>query len=52
MVMTPKESGLETTDAYAFSFDIDSVLIKGEDILEAKDAMMMLNGGNEYNIKV
>ena len=51
-VMTPEEGGLETTDAYAFSFDIDGVLIKGEVIPEAKDAMKMLNGAKEYNIKV
>jgi hypothetical protein len=52
-VITPEEGGLETTDAYAFAFDIDGVLIKGgEVILEAKEAMKMLNGANEYNIKV
>ena len=43
-VMTPEEGSLETTDAYAFSFDIDGVLIKEEVIPEAKDAMKMLNG--------
>ena len=52
-VATPEEGGLETTDAYAFAFDIDGVLIKGgEVILEAKEGMKMLNGANEYNIKV
>jgi ribonucleotide monophosphatase NagD (HAD superfamily) len=49
--MTPEEGGLETTNVYAFSFDIDGVLIKGEVIPEAKDAKM-LNGAKEYNIKV
>ena len=52
-VMTPEEGGLEITDAYAFSFDIDGVLIKrGEVIPKAKDAVKMLNGANEYNIKL
>lgn len=51
-VMAPEEGGLETTNVYAFPFDIDSVLIKGEVIPEAKDAMEMLNGAKEYNIKV
>jgi len=51
--MTPEEGGLEITDAYAFSFDIDGVLIKrGEVIPKAKDAVKMLNGANEYNIKL
>ena len=50
---TPKEGGLETTDAYAFAFDIDGVLIKGGEVIpEAKEAMKMLNGVNEYNIKL
>jgi hypothetical protein len=52
-VATPKEGGLETTDAYAFAFDIDGVLIKGGEVIpEAKEAMKVLNGANEYNIKV
>ena len=51
--MTPEEGGVETTDAYAFAFDIDGVLIKGGEVIpEAKEAMKMLNGANEYNIKV
>jgi hypothetical protein len=51
--MTPEEGGLETTDTYAFAFDIDGVLIKGGEVIpEAKEAMKMLNGANEYNIKV
>ena len=50
---TPKEGGVETTGAYAFAFDIDGVLIKGGEVIpEAKEAMKILNGANEYNIKV
>ena len=50
---TPEEGALETTDRYAFAFDIDGVLIKGGDVIpEAIDAMKMLNGQNEYNTKV
>jgi hypothetical protein len=50
---TPEEGGLKTTDAYAFAFDIDGVLIKGGEVIpEAIQAMKMLNGDNEYNIKV
>ena len=46
---------LETlvTDQYAFAFDIDGVLIRGGDpIPEAIQAMRVLNGENEYGIKV
>ena len=47
---TPETS---TTDAYAFAFDIDGVLIRGgRPILEAIEAMKVLNGQNEYGIKV
>ena len=50
---TPEEGALETTDQYAFAFDIDGVLIKGGEVIpEAIEAMRMLNGQNEYNIKV
>lgn len=51
---TPEgESGLKTTDKYAFAFDIDGVLIKGGDVIpEAIEAMKVLNGANDYNIKV
>lgn len=52
----PEEDGkprLRTTDKYAFAFDIDGVLIRGgEPIAEAVQAMRMLNGDNEYGIKV
>jgi hypothetical protein len=52
-VTTPEEGGLKTTDAYAFAFDIDGVLIKGGEVIpDAIEAMKMLNGDNEYNIKV
>ena len=44
---------LHTTDKYAFAFDIDGVLIKGGEVIpEAIDAMRVLNGENEYGIKV
>ena len=42
-----------TTDAYAYAFDIDGVLIRGgEPIPEAIEAMKVLNGQNEYGIKM
>ena len=42
-----------TTDSYAFAFDIDGVLIRGgRPIPEAIEAMKVLNGQNEYGIKV
>ena len=42
-----------TTDRYAFAFDIDGVLIRGgKAIPEAIEAMKVLNGENEYGIKV
>ena len=48
---TPKETS--TTDTYAFAFDIDGVLIRGgKPIPEAIEAMKVLNGQNEYGIKV
>lgn len=38
---------------YAFAFDIDGVLLKGSDVIpQAPEAMRMLNGDNEYNIRV
>jgi len=50
---TPDEDELRITDKYAFAFDIDGVLIKGGDVIpEAIEAMKMLNGQNEYQIKV
>ena len=49
-----EEKGLlRTTGKYAFAFDIDGVLIRGGNVIpEAIDAMKVLNGENEYNIKV
>jgi hypothetical protein len=50
---TPDDSGLMTTDKYAFAFDIDGVLIKGGEVIpEAIEAMKVLNGQNEYGIKM
>lgn len=49
--LTPPETSV--TDKYAFAFDIDGVLIRGgRPIPEAIEAMKMLNGDNEYGIKV
>jgi hypothetical protein len=48
-------SELETlvTDKYAFAFDIDGVLIRGGKVIpEAVEAMRMLNGKNDYGIKM
>lgn len=48
---TPPETS--TTDSYAFAFDIDGVLIRGgRPIPEAIEAMKVLNGQNEYGVKV
>lgn len=48
---TPPETIV--TDKFAFAFDIDGVLIRGGKVIpEAIDAMKMLNGENEYGIKV
>ncbi len=50
---TPDGTGLATTDKYAFAFDIDGVLIKGGEVIpESIEAMKVLNGENEYSIKV
>jgi hypothetical protein len=44
---------MPTTDSFAFAFDIDGVLIRGgRPIPEAVEAMRVLNGANEYGIKV
>lgn len=48
---TPVDSDI--TDAYAYAFDIDGVLVRGgKPIPEAVEAMKMLNGQNEYGVKV
>lgn len=42
-----------TTDQFAFAFDIDGVLIRGgQAITAAVEAMKVLNGENEYGVKV
>lgn len=57
-VATPGSPGYtppatSVTDKYAYAFDIDGVLIRGgRPIPEAIEAMKMLNGENEYGIKV
>ena len=41
------------TDQYAFAFDIDGVLLRGgRPIPQAVEAMKVLNGQNEYGVKV
>ncbi len=48
---TPPETTV--TDAYAYAFDIDGVLIRGgKPIPEAVKPMEVLNGLNEFGIKV
>lgn len=57
---TPEEPGspltpenVPTADTFAFAFDIDGVLIRGgRPIPEAIEAMKILNGENEYGMKV
>ncbi|KAI1979855.1 hypothetical protein LOZ55_001758 [Ophidiomyces ophidiicola] len=42
-----------TTDRYAFAFDIDGVLVRGGKAIPAAiEALKILNGQNEYGIKV
>lgn len=49
--ITPAD--IPTADSFAFAFDIDGVLIRGgRPIPEAIEAMKVLNGENEYNMKV
>ena len=48
---TPPET--TTTSSFAYAFDIDGVLIRGgRPIPEAIEAMKVLNGQNEYGVKV
>lgn len=50
---TPDGSGLKTAEDYAFAFDIDGVLVKGGTIIpEAVTAMKVLNGENQFGVKV
>ncbi|EPE05217.1 phosphatidyl synthase [Ophiostoma piceae UAMH 11346] len=53
-VATPRNpSEEEVADNFAFAFDIDGVLVRGGNpIPEAIEAMKMLNGENEYGIRV
>ncbi|KAL1960446.1 hypothetical protein VTO42DRAFT_7745 [Malbranchea cinnamomea] len=45
--------GVTTTDKYAFAFDIDGVLVRGgKAIPAAVEALKVLNGQNEYGVKV
>ena len=49
--VTPPETSV--TGSYAFAFDIDGVLIRGgKPIPQAAEAMRVLNGENDYGIKV
>ena len=49
--LTPAD--IPTTDSFAYAFDIDGVLIRGgKPIPEALEAFKMLNGENEYGMKV
>lgn len=42
-----------TADSFAFAFDIDGVLVRGgRPIPEAIEAMKVLNGENEYGMRV
>lgn len=50
--ITPADH-IPSTDSFAFAFDIDGVLIRGgRPIPEAVEAMKVLNGENEFGIKV
>src|SRR6185436_16379754 len=53
-VSTPNfATDIAVTDKFAFAFDIDGVLLRGgKVILEAVEAMRVLNGHNQYGIKV
>lgn len=49
--LTPADT--PSADSFAFAFDIDGVLIRGgRPIPEAIEAMKVLNGENEYGMKV
>ena len=53
-VATPRNPNEDVVaDNFAFAFDIDGVLVRGGNpIPEAIEAMKMLNGENEYGIRV
>lgn len=49
--VTPDD--IPTADSFAFAFDIDGVLIRGgRPIPEAVEAMRVLNGENEFGVRV
>ena len=49
----PTPAEVRVTDKFAYAFDIDGVLIRGgKPIPEAIEAMKMLNGQNELDLKV
>ena len=49
--LTPADT--PTADSFAFAFDIDGVLIRGgRPLPEAIEAMKVLNGENEYGMKM
>jgi len=51
--ITPVEDAGDVADDFAFAFDIDGVLVRGgRPIPEAIEAMRVLNGENEYGIRV
>ena len=52
-VSTPSTPVTSTTDAYAFAFDIDGVLVRGGEVIpEAIEAMKVLNGQNQWGVKM
>ncbi|KAI0018687.1 HAD-superfamily hydrolase [Xylariomycetidae sp. FL0641] len=53
-ITPPDDDGEEpVADSFAFAFDIDGVLVRGgRPIPEAIQAMKVLNGENEYGIKI
>ncbi|KAI0592788.1 HAD-superfamily hydrolase [Biscogniauxia sp. FL1348] len=51
--ISPPEGDDIVADSFAFAFDIDGVLVRGgRAIPEAVQAMKVLNGDNEYGIKI
>lgn len=50
-IIVPSETTI--TDKYAFAFDIDGVLIRGGKVIpEAVEAMKVLNGQNQFGVKM
>ncbi|CAJ2503070.1 Uu.00g104640.m01.CDS01 [Anthostomella pinea] len=51
--ITPPEDAEIVANSFAFAFDIDGVLIRGGRVIpEAIQAMKVLNGENEYGIRI